>query len=99
MLSFSLIFTPTILWESRICGFRDGFWGEANRYQSGGLKELRVWRSTLLRHSPLILAFVRLLLIPFQLKASKSIRRRSPKVKYTMTVRRESPHSWSIMEL
>src|SRR5947208_8181723 len=82
MLSFSLIFTPTMLSESRIYGFRDGFWGEANRFESGVLKELRAWRSTLLRHLPLISTFVRSLLTRFQLRASKSMRKKSRRVKY-----------------
>src|SRR5207249_1999907 len=97
--SFSLIFTPTMLLESRICGCRDGFWVEANRYESGVLKGLRAWWSTLFRHLLLISTFVRPLPIRFHLKESKLMRKKSHRGKSTMMVWRESPRFSSIMEL
>jgi hypothetical protein len=41
--SFSLIFTPTMLSESRICGCLDGFWAAIDRFQYGALQEFAAW--------------------------------------------------------
>ena len=85
-----------MLSEFRTSGFRDGFWAEPNRFQYGARQELAAWRSTLFRHLPLISTFVRPLPILFEPKASKSMRKKSARVKHTMTVRRKIPgRSWN----
>jgi hypothetical protein len=67
-----------MLLESRICGYRDGFWAETGRFGSGVRQELAAWRSIFPRHLLLIFTLVRPLLIPFRRKASRSIRKNHP---------------------